>query len=173
MELDKRIKDITDIKSVLNSNKEVIGKKGYLAKTIRDFKDLSRCEYNIVDDYREDDKCFCHTVKFTAGVTDTTWYPYFILEESLKSIENVYRPLTNEEFLALFDSGKLHSIRSVGARGRYIITDIYFKGDGEDEEVFVCFDCNSSYGYDMETLLKDEFEYLDNGEWKPFGLKLE
>lgn len=170
MELDKRIRDIADIKSVINSSKEIIGKMGYLAKTIKDFKDLNKCKYTTVDNYKEDDECFCHIIKVTAGL-DATWYPYFIPEESLKPIEKSYRAFTNEEFFDLFDAGKLFSIRKKNERGRFIITEVYFDDNCEKDTVYVKLNhCNAGFG--MGYLLRNDFEYFDGKEWKIFGVEV-
>lgn len=170
MELDKRIRDITDIKSVINSNKELIGKKGYFANSIGKFKDLSTCQYGIVHDYKEDDKCFCDFHFYTNRANESTWYSYFVPEDVLKPIEKNYRAFTNEEFFDLFDSGKLFSIRKKNERGRFIITEVYFNDNCEKDTVYVKLNhCNAGFG--MGYLLRNDFEFYDGKEWKKFGIK--
>lgn len=175
MELDKRIKALTDIQSVNDGchDWEFMTKKGYFANSIFDFKELKRtCVYGEYDGYREHDKCFSCKVHLY-GTSDSDWFTYFIPEDVLKpeEPEKKYRPLTSEELLALFDSGKLHSIRRADAKGRFVITDIYFSDSSGTEEVYVCFDC-CDVGYDMDYLLENNFEYLDDHEWKPFGIEI-
>ena len=171
MNLDKRIKDISDILSVINSYGKyrcLMGKAGYFAKNIKDFKNLNKCKYGTNDTYKVDNECFCH-LKFTNGIIEETWYPYFILEDALLLKEKKYRAFTNEEFVKLFDSGKLHSIRlrdsSTRRLERLIITDIYVQGD------YLYAKLNSSTtGYSPEYFFSN-CEYLDGKEWKPFGVE--
>ena len=85
-----------------------------------------------------------------------------------KEPEKKYRPFTNEEFLALFDSGKLHSIRKKNEKGRYVITDIYFNDD--EDTVFVRLNhCDAGAG--MRYLVNNGYEYFDGKDWQPFGVK--
>ena len=61
MELDKRIKALTDIQSVTNGchDREFMTKKGYFAQSIFDFKDLKRtCVYGEYAGWREHNQCF-------------------------------------------------------------------------------------------------------------------
>lgn len=80
-------------------------------------------------------------------------------------MEKKYRAFTNEEFLKLFDLGKLHSIRKIGSPcERLIITNIYVTKEGY---LYANFN-NSDTGYGPLWFLK-ECEYFD-GEWKTFGV---
>lgn len=85
-----------------------------------------------------------------------------------KEHEKKYRAFTNEEFLELFDLGKLHSIRLKDGLSerleRLIITDIYVQGD----YLYIKLN-NGDTGYSPAYLF-DRCEYFD-GEWKPFGKK--
>ena len=61
MELDKRIKALTDIQSVTNGchDWEFMTKMGYFANTVFDFKDLRRlCVYGEYAGWREHNQCF-------------------------------------------------------------------------------------------------------------------
>ena len=162
MDLDKRIKDITDIQSVINSNKGIIGKRGYFAKNIKEFKDLSKCKYNIVHDYREDDRCFCYTLYFTNG-QDNTWYPYFISEDSLKPIEKKYRPFTLDEFINLYSLGDTVIVRRNLNKDKTIYK--LFTEYGEDNDKVHL----GSYWYTLKDLY-DRYELYTREGWKPFGI---
>ena len=92
MELDKRIKTITDIKSVTDGchDWELMNKKGYFANRIVNFTDLSTCAYGEYTEYREHDQCFlCEN--------DKTYYSYFLPEDVLEPVEKKYRPYKMEE----------------------------------------------------------------------------
>ena len=100
LELDKRIKALTDIKSVTDGchDWEFMTKKGYFANSIFDFKDLKRtCVYGEYAGWREHNQCFlCEQ----AG--DETYYSYFLPEDSLlpgEKPEKKYRPYSLNEFL--------------------------------------------------------------------------
>lgn len=85
-----------------------------------------------------------------------------------KEPEKKGRAFTNEEFLALFDSGKLHSIRHGGKQSRYVITCVYF----DCEQDAVCVNLNhSDVGLDMRYLYRKGYEYFDGKEWLRFGVE--
>ena len=100
LELYKRIKAITDIKSVTNGchDWEPMTKKGYFANSIFDFKDLKRtCVYGEYNGWREHNQCFL--CKFLSG--DQAYFTYFLPEDSLlpEEPEKKYRPYSLNEFL--------------------------------------------------------------------------
>ena len=171
MELDSRIiegkKPLTCFDT--EQAKEFIGKECYFSSKFESFENLSRVPHAVlhnIDDSQTPFWCY--------GDDGILCYDCFILPcewVNPEKPEQKYRPLTNEEFLALFDSGKLHSIRQSDTWGRYIITDIYFSDSCGKNEVYVCFDCGNC-GYEMEYLLKNNFEYLDGNEWKKFGVEV-
>ena len=99
MELDKRIKELTDIQSVTNGCQDwlFMTKKGYFANSIFDFKDLKRlCEYGEYAGWREHNQCF-----LCEQASDETYYSYFLPEDRLlpKESKKKYRPYTTEEFI--------------------------------------------------------------------------
>ncbi len=172
MELDKRIKSINDIQSVLNSTKDSVGKVGYLAKSIKNFKNLSKCKYGTVDMYREDDECFCHEMRFTNGATDNTWYSYFIPEDKLESKEKKYRPYTLEEFSYIFKVGDLVEFRYKDsdevkcAMFTGYITDVERIDDKTPGAVELML---GIFHYSLFSLFED-FELFYHGKWQPFGV---
>lgn len=161
MNLDKRIKSINDIQSVLNSTKDSVGKVGYLAKSIKNFKNLNKCKYGTVDMYREDDECFCHEIKYTSGVTDNTWYSYFIPEDKLESKEKKYRPYTLTEFVNTHSLGDEVIMRS---KDNPTIGHVLFieYGEGRDDVHL------GQYWYTFMILFNNYEIYTGEG-WKPFG----
>lgn len=171
MDLDKRIKDDKRPLDCLDIAiaKTYIGQKGYFANCIQAFQDLGSTDYQLVyATLKEIDSQ--RVIAFTDDFDGES--SYFLPDEWVKEPEKKYRAFTSEEFLNLFDTGKLHSIRQSDVKGRFIITDIYFSDECGKDEVYVCFDCDCC-GYEMEYLLENNFEYLDGTEWKPFGMGVE
>lgn len=170
MELDKRIKSINDIQSVLNSTKDSVGKVGYLAKSIKNFKNLSKCKYGTVDMYREDDECFCHEMRFTNGTTDNTWYSYFIPKDKLEFKEKKYRPYTIKEFEEIFLKNELDGF--ITFREKDEPNNVYtlrYNGNFISDNIeYVCLGakniaCASLFRY---------YEVANNdGEFVPFGVE--
>lgn len=182
MELDKRIKTITDIKSVTDGchDWELMNKKGYFANRIVNFTDLSTCAYGEYAEYREHDQCF-----LCEG--DKTYYSYFLPEDRLlpEEPEKKYRALTLNEFLERFKIGDAIYIRfkKDGAE-RVVIFSEYnippHKDEGNDTES-VCLTgiehhksvvCLGMREYYLATLF-DCYEYFDGKEWQPFGIEVE
>lgn len=100
MELDKRIKALTDIQSVTDGchDWELMNKKGYFAQSIFNFKELRRlCVYGEYAGWREHNQCFlCEQ----AG--DKAYFSYFLPEDSLlpeAEPKKKYRPYSLNEFL--------------------------------------------------------------------------
>lgn len=100
MKLDKRIKNIEDIKSVTSGchDFEFMNKKGYFADSILEFEDLKNCSYGEYREYREHDKCFGYSV---VGDIVDFYKAYFIPEDVLKPEEpkKKYKPYSLNEFL--------------------------------------------------------------------------
>lgn len=90
IELDRRIYNIEDIKSVATSNEDDIGKKGYFSNSILYYKTITskKLVYGTLESLKEDDKCF---------VTNSKAYRYFIPEEGIMPIETLEEILRQEE----------------------------------------------------------------------------
>jgi hypothetical protein len=142
------------------------GQEGYFSDYSGDFKNLKRASQGCL---KEVEKSADADYPFFCG-NEETYYRFFLPAEWVKEPEKKYRPFTNEEFLALFDSGKLHSIRKKNEKGRYIITDVYFNDDCEEDTVFVCLN-NCGAGTGMRYLVDNDYEYFDGEDWQPFGVK--
>lgn len=167
MELDKRIikgkRPLTcfDVEEA----KAFLGKECYFSNAYCTFEDLNYTPKAILQ-YVFDNKDASDPYK-----TACYYYPFCLpcewVEEEKK--EPKYRPLTNTEFVDLFDSGKLRSIRlkdnSTKRLERLIITDIYVQGD------YLYAKLNSSdTGYGPAYFFS-KCEYFDGKEWKIFGIK--
>ena len=168
MELDKRIKAITDIKSVTDGchDWELMNKKGYFANRIVNFTDLSTCAYGEYAEYREHDQCF-----LCEG--DKTYYSYFLPEDVLEPVEKKYRPYSLEEFLKIFDIGDQIDFKGKGycddvqvAMFTGYITDV---DRSDDKEPGACEIMLGVFNYSLFSLFED-FELLYHGKWQPFGV---
>lgn len=169
MNLDKRIKALTDIQSVTDGchDWEFMTKKGYFAESITEFEDLKKCVYAEYIGYREHERCF-HYWDEKDGKDYTHYARYFIPEDSLLPVvkaEKKYRPYSLEEFISDVNLGEPWiRMRPVGTDKEckllytgYLRTDV-----GE----YVCLGCHS---FDFISLFEN-YEIEINGEWQPFGV---
>ena len=145
----------------LKEAKQFLGEKGYFSDFFSKYAHISDMKEDVLQSLDEH-----HDEAFLA--TRNKW-EFFLPAEWVKEPEKKYRAFTNEEFVKLFDSGKLHSIRlkdsSTQSLERLIITDIYVQGD------YLYAKLNSSTtGYSPEYFFSN-CEYLDGKEWKPFGVE--
>ena len=174
LELVKRIKAITDIKSVTDGchDWELMTKKGYFANSIFDFKDLKRtCVYGEYAGWREHNQCFlCEQ----AG--DKTYYSYFLPEDSLLpgEHEKKYRPYTLEEFSNIFKVGDLVEFRYKDSDEVKCTMFTGYITDVERIDDKTPGACEIMLGishYSLLDLFKD-FELFYNGKWQPFGTEV-
>ena len=180
MELDKRIKALTDIQSVTDGchDWEFMTKKGYFADRLVNFQDLSKCEYGEYVDYREHDKCFHCEVILPDGTTDYNWFSYFLPEDSLLpevKPEKKYRPYSLNEFLEQYKVGDLVEFRRDGyeevehAMFTGYVTAPDESGDknpGENQIVIGAMRYSFAY-------LFENYELFYMGCWQPFGVLVE
>lgn len=179
VELDDRISDIADIKTVITADENDVGKMGYFANSIHLFKNLDGLDgikygkliYLSDLDYGGDksDKCF---------VCSTQWaYRYFIPEDALKpeEPEKKYRPYSLEEFSNIFKVGDLIVFRMKNddevkcAMFTGYITDVERIDDKTPGAVELMLGC---FHYSLFSLFED-FERFYNGKWQPFGKECE
>ena len=169
MELDKRIKSLSDILTCFDIEraKEFLGEKGYFAGDLCCFKDLQQlCAYGIlvnVFDDRDD--------TFQKG---ETIYPFFIPKCLLKPKEKQYRPYTFMEFTDKFTVGQPIKFRQKSAEGyeRYLILNGYQHEQHEGRTVTYIY--IGSYGYTLDALFNDyEWQEHYTEDFKPFGVGVE
>ena len=176
MELDKRIKVLTDIQSVTSGchDEKLMNKKGYFAESITDFENLKKCVYAEYIGYREHERCF-HYWDEKDGKDYTHYARYFIPEDSLlpKEPEKKYRPYSLEEFSNIFKVGDLIVFKGKGccdevkcAMFTGYITDVERI---DDKTPGACEIMLGIFHYSLLDLFKD-FELSYNGEWQPFGV---
>lgn len=176
LELDARIFDIADIRTVITAGENDVGKMGYFANSIHLFKNLEGLDgikygklmYLSDLDHGGDksDKCF---------VCDNHWaYRYFIPEDALKPIEKKkkYRPYTLYEWINFHKIGEVIHFRHKSINmafhhmymGYDVVTDTIDAGTGRISMG------NANYAFDY---LFQYYEIEVGGEWLPFGMKVE
>lgn len=166
MELDKRIKTITDILTVVNSDlKGIIGKTGYFGNSIMDFKRLDTCEYGeLTGIIRNTDRCFEYENCAESG---RQGYCYFIPEYYLNPVEpeKKYRPYTVMEFVKYYPLGShLHFRLKDGTIEMHRLVDGYNDCKNGSGTLFMC-----GVLFSMSELY-DDYEIFKDGEWQPFGV---
>ena len=171
MELDKRIKDIGTIQTILRYDVNCIGCKGYFFDEFVQTKDLSKCRYGeLIDITTHDDRNdLCFKVEYEEGLV--SFYRFFIPESDL-TIEKKYRPYSLEEFLKIFDVGDQIKFKSKDngevkcAMFTGYITDVERI---DDKTPGACEVMLGIFHYSLYSLFED-FELFYNGKWQPFGV---
>lgn len=168
MELDKRIKSLSDILTCFDVEraKQFMGQKGYFAIALHWFGSVETCPYGTLEAVFDTED---HT--FRKG--HDRGYPYFIPESSLKPIEKKYRPYTFMEFTDKFTVGQPIKFRQKGAEGyeRYLILNGYQHEQHEARTVTYIY--IGSYGYTLDALFNDyEWQEHYTEDFKPFGVEV-
>ena len=171
MNLDKRIKTLTDIQSVTDGchDWEFMTKKGYFANSIFDFKDLKRtCVYGEYAGWREHNQCF-----LCEQASDQAYFSFFLPEDRLllEEPEKKYRPYSLAEWVDQHEIGEVITFRNRQGQEFHVMYTGYVIDNGEDIQ-----DIRTTgrimlinIGYFLENLFKD-YEICINGEWLPFGV---
>lgn len=165
MELDKRIKDIYTIQTILQHDVDCIGSKGYFFNEFVQTKDLSKCRYGeLIDITTHDDRNdLCFKAEYQEGLVG--FYRFFIPEKLLKPIEKKYRPYTVMEFIKEYPLGS-----HVHFRPKEKIIEMHRLIDGYNDclnGAGTLFMCGAMYS--MRELY-DNYDIFRDGEWKPFGV---
>ena len=171
MELDKRIKSLSDILTCFDIEraKEFLGEKGYFAGDLYCFTDLRRvCPYGTLANVFDDpDDTFQRK-------EDSIYYPYFVPECLLKIKEKQYRPYTFMEFTDKFTVGQPIKFRQKGAEGyeRYLILNGYSHNQLLGETTTDIYIGRGAYTLD-ELFSKYEWQEHYTEDFKPFGVEEE
>lgn len=160
MELDKRIKSLSDIMTCFDIEKarQFIGQNGYFSNYISDFKCTESCKYGTLEDVFDDEDTF----QLKSSV-----YYYFIPESSLKSKEKKYRPYKNTEEFFKKTNHKVGSLISIKDKMSNVEKHLMIVGYSDN------FLYLGSLYYPLSELF-DKFEIYDwtgkKDEWIPFGV---
>ena len=172
MELDKRIRSIVDILTVINSDMGgIIGKTGYFGNSIMDFKRLDTCEHGeLTGIIRNTDRCFEYENCADSG---RQGYCCFIPEDYLlpEEPEKKYRPYTLAEWIDQHEIGEVIHCRNEHKQEFHVMYTGYVIDNGEDTQ-----DVRTTgrimlinTGYLLQELF-DRYEICINGVWQPFGV---
>lgn len=170
MELDKRIKALSDILTCfdIEKAKQFIGQNGYFANTISYFSDIKFCKYGTLKSVLGD-----RQESFYMSETDEG-FSFFIPECFVEPKEKQYRPYTLMEFCDKFTVGQPIKFRQKGAEGyeRYLILNGYQHEQHEGRTVTYIY--IGSYGYTLDALFNDyEWQEHYTEDFKPFGVEEE
>lgn len=162
-ELDKRIKDFSDIQSYRQYDDKYVGETGYFSNSIYGFHNLDTCKKSVlaeIDDSGGTDMIFDD---------DETFYRFFLPESPLKEVK--YRPLTKDEFIRMFNNGifgQWITMKSIITESEY-----YMQVTGcHTSELGITYICLGSIDFSLATLFKD-FQWRDsNGNWRVFGVEV-
>lgn len=172
LNLDKRIRSMQNIETVFSGCKDwlFMGKMGYFADNLEEFRDLTKCVYGEYMGYAEKDQCFTAEVR---GNATQFVFRYFIPEDVLipEEPEKKYRPYTLAEWIGQHTIGDVirYRCKSQKIELRHLYAG-YAYSIGTDIK-------NTTSGtltlgvasYTMNCLLED-YEIEVNGEWLPFGV---
>ena len=174
MELDKRIKSLSDILTCFDVEraKEFLGEKGYFAGDLYCFTDLRRVcpPYGTLANVFDDpDDTFQRK-------EDSIYYPYFVPECLLKAKEKQYRPYTFMEFTDIFTVGQPIKFRRKGKVGheRYLILNGYeHELDGLHDDQTITYVYIGAIPYTFNELFKNyEWQEHYTEDFKPFGVEV-
>lgn len=162
-ELDKRIKDFSDIQSYKQYDDKYVGEYGYFSDSIVGFSDLDSCTRSVlasIDKMGGTDMIFDD---------DENYYRFFLPESLLKEVK--YRPLTKDEFMRMFNNGVFGqwiTMKSVVTEKEY-----YMQVTGcFTSELDIVYVCLGSLHFSLENLFKD-FQWKDSdGNWRTFGVEV-
>lgn len=171
MELDKRIiKGKKPLDCIDAENEEVqsfIGKKGYFADHISEFKNISDLTESVLKDITPD---FPDYDVYDAGCTH---WQYFLPAEWVKpeDPEKKYRPFTLAEWIDQHEIGEVIHCRNEHKQEFHVMYTGYVIDNGEDIQ-----DIRTTgrimlinMGYLLQELF-ERYEICVNGEWQPFGV---
>lgn len=166
MELDKRIKDIDTIRTILKHNSNDIGRKGYFFDEFIQTKDLSKCRYGeLIDITTHDDRNdLCFKAGYEEGLVG--FYRFFIPEDDLNPIEKKYRPFSLNEFLNRYRLGNTVYFRRIGYKEVKCAMFVeYVRGESPEENQIVL----GNMRYTLAYLFKNHELSLED-IWRPFGV---
>lgn len=170
MELDKRIKTITDILTVVNSDlKGIIGKTGYFGNSIMDFKRLDTCEHGeLTGIIRNTDRCFEYENCADSG---RQGYCYFIPEYYLNPVEpeKKYRAFSLNEFSELYAIGDVVTYRIKDCEVVEQSMLIGFQSSDDEDIPGDGYVLIGNCRYSLKELFNN-YELNYQNKWQPFGV---
>ena len=175
MELDKRIKDIGTIQTILQHDVNCIGCKGYFFDEFVDTKDLSGCcRYGelIELDFARDQNDLIFKAELKNG--NTNFFRFFIPEDALNPVEpeKKFRAFTLAEWADKHEIGEIiHFSYKDGRQEFNVMYTGYVIEHGEDIQDVRTIGRIMLLGtaYFLEDLFENYVICID-GIWQPFGV---
>lgn len=162
-ELDKRIKDFSDIQSYAKWDDKYIGETGYFSDNIIGFSDLDTCTKSVlanIDETGGTDMIFDN---------DENYYRFFLPESLLKEVE--YRPFTKDEFIRMFNNGVFGqwiTMKSPVLEKEYHLQVTGYYCTVKDN-LFLCL---GAMVFSLDDLFKN-YKWKDSdGKWRVFGIEV-
>lgn len=170
-QLDKRIKSIDDIQTIISNNRGSIGCKGFFFDSFVQAEVLTETHYGTLADIIVDKDDYCFKKKDENGDNFICHYRFFILEDALKPVEKKYRPYKNVqelfEDIGVYIGDTIHfRSKSNQTEHHALITSYSTPKDGVEILRFGGF-----HRYTMQELF-DLFELRSRDGWKPFGIEI-
>lgn len=169
-QLDKRIKSIDDIQTIISNNHDSIGCKGFFFDSFVQAEVLTETHYGTLADIVVDEDDYCFKAKDENGNNCICHYRFFILEDALKPVKKKYRPYKNAQELfedvGVYIGDTIHfRSKAKGTESHSLITSYTTLKDGTEK---ICL--GGAFYYTMQELF-DLFELHSRGEWIPFGIE--
>ena len=161
-DLDKRIKDFSDIQSYKQYDDKYIGEVGYFSDNIIGFSDLDTCTKDVLANI---DETGCTDMIFD---DNENYYRFFLPESLLKKVE--YRPFTKDEFVRMFNNGVFGQWITM----KYLIAEkeYHLQITGYYTAYETLFVCLGAMVFPLDDLFKN-YKWKDSdGNWRVFGVEV-
>ena len=172
--LDKRIKSIDDIQTIICNNNDFVGCKGFFFDEFIQTKDLTKCDYGTLVNINGDSDDHCFKARDENGNERIGYYRFFIPEKLLKPIKKKYRPYSLAEWIDNHEIGEVINYRSksAGIMFCHMYTGYAYDKDGDLTKINKGTLTLGVASYSFNYLFED-FELFYNGRWWPFGVEVE
>ncbi len=170
--LDKRIKSINDIQSIICNGYGFIGCKGFVFDNFVQAKDLTKCKYGtLVDIDVNDGDDHCFKIRDENGNDLVGYYRFFIPEKLLKPIEKKYRAFTLAELLGQYKFGDVVLYRLKGCEVVEHSMLIGFQSSPDEDIPGNGYVLIGYCRYGLKELFNN-YELNYRNKWQPFGIEV-
>lgn len=167
--LDKRIKSINDVQSIICNDRGFIGCKGFFFDEFVQTKDLTKSDYGTLVDINGDSDDHCFKARDKNGIDLVGYYRFFIPEEALKPVEKTWRAYTIAEFQEAFTVGKAVRFRRKDEPTKEHLLAFGGYYTLHDGRVSILFGIHL---YTLEELFEQyEWQEFYTDEYRPFGIE--
>ena len=170
MELDKRIKKLSDILTCFDVQKagQFLGHEGYFADVNSSYQSLDNRAYGILTEIKD--------TAYPFKMNNNDYWRFFIPEIRLKPKEKKLRPYTLMEFCDKFPVGLPIKYRRKGNEGweRYLILNGYRHEHEQRNDRTITYIYIGNNPFTLDELF-NEYEWQEHytEDFKPFGVEIE